>query len=311
LDEYAGLGKIHEHKLFTSGFENSNYLTRTEHGDYVVKIFEAVDATSETIDFEVEVMDTNYSAGVKTPHVLRNKNEALVTVRGEKRAIVMDFVEGENMYGRELDDTLIYEVGQQMGKMDTALSTYRDGSKTRQNYEYDLKNFLQLEVEMTALPKDYDREVLTQILSTFRKNKQRFEAMPTGLIHNDVVVQNILSKEGKLQCIIDFTDMAFSPYVQNVAVSLAHTVFFLNWRPYQTVILIKGYREFHPLSKEEASLLYDLILARYAEVILSVLNWDHRFGPDDQRTAWRHSNYKSMQKFLDLGREEFNSYISI
>jgi ethanolamine-phosphate phospho-lyase len=135
--------------------------------------------------------------------------------------------------------------------------------------------------------------------------------MPTGIIHNDVVEQNILAKDGKLQCIIDFTDMAFSPYVQNVAVALTHNSFFFNWKPYQAGILIKGYREFHTLSSEEASLLYELVLARYADVILSTINWDRRFGPDDQRTAWREKNYSCMRKFLKLGHKKFNSYIKL
>lgn len=309
LHQYSGFGKIRKHKLFTSGFENSNYFVNTDTSDYVIKIFEAPGITPDTIDFEVGVMDTSYRAGVKTPHVLPNKKGGLVTVSGKKQAIVMDFVEGDNMYGKEIGDEFVYEVGQQMGKMDTALAMYRDGSKTRQNYEYDLKNLLLLESEMVALPADYDRRIFTDVLSTFRKNQATFNAMPTGIIHNDVVVQNFLGKDGKLQCIIDFTDMAFSPYVQNVAVALTHTVFFFNWQPHQAGILIKGYREFHPFSPEEVSSLYDLILARYAGVTLAIMNWDRRFGLDKQRTDWRGKNYACMQKFIELGREEFNSYI--
>ncbi len=311
LDEYADRGEIREHQLFTSGFENSNYLARTESGDYVIKVFEAVGATPDTIDFEVGVMDTSYKAGVKTPHVLRNSNGNLVTAHEEKRAIVMDFVEGENMYGKEMSDDLMYDIGRQMGKMDTALSVFKDGSKTRQNYEYDLKNLLLLESEMAGLPAHYDRDIFDQIFSAFREQKAKFDAMPTGIIHNDVVAHNILAKDGTLQCILDFTDMAFSPYVQNIAVALTHTVLFFNWQPHQAGILIKGYREFRSFSSEEASLVYDLILARYANIILAVLNWDRRFGPDEQRATYMRDNYEFMKKFLDFGRAEFNTCIGL
>lgn len=60
---------IEETKLFTSGYENSNYYIKTAKHEYVIKIFEGEGFHSDIISFEADVINTCNYAGILTPKV--------------------------------------------------------------------------------------------------------------------------------------------------------------------------------------------------------------------------------------------------
>ena len=136
LDKYEGLGKIDRFFLYTSGYENSNYYILTQTGQYVIKVFEGIDVKPENVLFELEVMDFSNQSGIKTPNVLKNSQGELATKVNQKYACLMDFVDGEIMHKQPLSDSLIIIVAKETAKMDWALKYFKDGLKTRQNYEF-------------------------------------------------------------------------------------------------------------------------------------------------------------------------------
>ncbi len=309
LNNYSDLGTIKDFKFFTSGFENSNYGIETNKGGFVIKIFEGMGMARQNILFELEVMDHSYKSGIKTPHIIITKNNELHTMLGEKFVILMDLVPGQNLDHSTIDNELVYEIGQETGKMDSALKIFNDRSKTRQNYEWDLKNFLQLEQFIPLLPKRIYREIITEIFSDFKRIKPQLDTVPQGLIHNDVGLHNIIAKDGKLSGILDFSDMAFSPYIQNIATSFAQLIFCYNWRPQQAKIFLDAYLKYNKLSENEIALLYDLTRARYATIIVEFNHWNQVYGIDEQRTEAVDDFYLFLKKFTALGREGFTELL--
>lgn len=309
LDQYKNLGTIEHFFLCTSGYENSNYYIETEKGRYVIKIFEGMGIKDENILFELEVMDYSYQAGNKTPRLFKNKAGRLGVKINRKQAAVMEFVEGE--IKSVLADELVAEVGVEAGKIDKSLKYFEDGSKTRQNYEWDIKNVLILEKSLSLLPEKYDREILKQVFNEFKNIKPEFDCLPSGLIHNDIVPWNWLVKNGKLSGIIYFSDLAFSPYIQNVAVSLHEMAFNCNWRPGQASIFIKNYGKINPLSQKELELLYILIKVRFLPFIIEFNRWDVEYAVDRQRVETINDNYKFLKRFIDFGQKEFNKLINV
>ncbi|QQR82934.1 phosphotransferase [Candidatus Peregrinibacteria bacterium] len=194
--------------------------------------------------------------------------------------------------------------------MDSALQIVRDGSKTRQNYEFDLKNFLTLESKLTELDSKFDKEIFTDIFDSFKRIKPDLDSSPTGLIQNDIVLHNILAKGDELAGIIDFSDMVFSPYIQNVAVALSQCFFTYNWQPHQAKIFLSGYQKFHPLTVKELTLLRVLTLARFATLVVGFNHWNVTFGEDSQRTKFINDNYEFLKKFLKINEQEFQKLIS-
>lgn len=310
LVQFPNIGTIKESHLFTSGFENSNYYVKTEQGEYVIKVFEGIDVSPKNILFEIEMVDKLFNAGVKSPKIFRSKENSLYAKLGEKYAILMNFIDGENLEKHTISDSLAEQIGEQAGKMDTALQSIRDGSKTRQNYEFDLKNFLILEPKVNELDGKFDKKIFNEIFDSFRKIKPILDTTPAGLIQNDVVLHNILAKGDELKGIIDFSDVVFSPYVQNVAVAFCQCFFTYNWQPHQAKFFLNSYQKFHPLSNQEMGLLRILTLARFATLVVEFNHWNIVFGEDAQRTEFINDNYDFLKKFLLIKESEFQKLIS-
>src|SRR3989338_6257733 len=310
IDQFQDIGTIKSSHLFTSGFENSNYYIETERGKFVAKIFEGIDVASENVLFEIEMIDKLYNAGTKTPKIFHTKNGSLHASLGPKYAVLMNYIEGENMEKHTISDILARQIGEQAGKMDSALQMIKDGSKTRQNYEFDLKNFLILEPKAEKLDSRFDKKIFTNIFESFKAIKPTLDSTPSGLIQNDIVLHNILAKGDELTGIIDFSDMVFSPYIQNVAVAFSQCFFTYNWQPNQAKIFLNGYQKFHPLTSEELKLLRTLTLARFATLIIEFNHWNIAFGEDSQRTEFINGNYEFLKKFLQINEEEFQKLIA-
>jgi Ser/Thr protein kinase RdoA (MazF antagonist) len=310
IDQYRDIGAVKDSHLFTSGFENSNYYVETEKGKFVIKVFEGLDIAPESILFEVNMMDKLYNAGVKTPKIFQTKNRSLHASLGQKYAVLMNYIEGENMDKHTISDALAKQIGEQAGKMDSTLQTIRDGSKTRQNYEFDLKNFLILESKLEELDSRFDKNFFVGIFQSFKKIESSLDSLPSGLIQNDIVLHNILAKDDELTGIIDFSDMVFSPYIQTVAVAFSQCFFTYNWQPHQAKIFLKGYQKFHPLSSEELGFLRILTLARFATLVVEFNHWNVVFGDDSQRTEFINDNYEFLKKFLQINESEFQIIIA-
>jgi len=309
LDNYSDLGQIKKFFLYTSGYENSNYYIETNVGKFVIKIFEGLGIEPENILFELEVMDYCFQMGLKTPHILQNKAGKLETVMGDKYSIVMGYIAGENMDQKILSDGLVVSVAEQAGKMDLLLKKFSDGSRTRQNYEWDLKNTLILENTLEYLPVGFDRGVLVDVFNEFKKCKNEFDNLPKGLIHNDIVPHNWLVSADNLQAIVDFSDMAFSPYIQNLAVSLHLTAFCYNWNPYQGKLFVRTYLKLNPLSSKELSFLYNLIKARFLSFVLEFNRWNVVYGSDDHRQQTIVDHYGFLKRFVEYGEDNFNKEV--
>jgi len=311
LDQYGKLGEINENKLFTSGYENSNYFIATEKGRYVIKIFEGEGMIPENIFFELEAMEYIYQLGLKVPCLRRSRAENLSVKCADKFAILTDYIEGENMDKKSISDQLAACLGAEAGKMDRAFKYFSDGSKTRRKYEWDLKNFLLLEDKIQYLPEKFDRGLFNNIFISFRKLLPRFLSQPTGLIHNDIGSHNVLARGDALAGIIDFSDLAYSPYIQNIAVSCAQLLFNYNWKPQQLVLFLQSYQRHNFLPPDSLSMLFDLTLARYATLIVEFNFCNIREGFDKQRSEAIEDYYIFLEKFLSFGRIAFNNVLSL
>jgi Ser/Thr protein kinase RdoA (MazF antagonist) len=256
-------------------------------------------------------MDFSRRAGIKTSSVLKNIRGELATVINQKHACLMEFMDGKIMHKQALADSLVIEVAEETAKMDMALKNFKDEARTRQEYEFDIKYALTLEKFVGLLPKNFNQEIFRKIFIEFREIKSEFLKMPSGLIHNDIVPHNWLVRDGKLNGLIDFSDMVFSPYIQNIAVALHLIAFAHNWNPGQAKLFIKKYGAVNPLSGQELGLLYILIKVRMLQFVIVFNRWNREDGIDQQRVEAVNDNYEFLKRFIDLGQEEFNKLIDI
>ena len=309
LDQYPNKGQIIKYFLFTSGFENSNYYVTTEQGEYVIKIFDGMGMKEENILFEIELMLFCTKNKLKTPALYETKAKEWHVKNEGKIAIVMGYIDGTNCLKKKIAKTVIKEIGEQAGNMDAVLKKFSKEKKARENYEWDMKNFVMLEKAIDLLPTEYDKEFILTIFNDFKKIKPVFDKAKNGIIHNDIAAHNILVKENELKAIIDFSDAAYSPYVQNVAVFFCQSLLTYNWAPEDGKLFLQAYEKHYPLSQEERDILYDCIRARFATIIVEFNRWNRVYGEDAQRTEYIKDHYEFLQKFSEIGRQKFKEII--
>lgn len=310
VNSYPSIGKITKYFKFTSGTDNANFYIESQGDKFVVKIYDGMNLMPENIFLELQVMNNSYHAGVKTPHVLETSREKLYTKIGENYAMVMDFVDAQNMKRQAVSDNIVREAGSEVGKMDVALASFTDGNKTRQGYIFDLRNFLNNETSIKLLPNQYSREVFKDIIEVYKEKQKEIWALPKGMIHNDITLHNLLVKNNQLKIIIDFSDIAFNPYIQNLAVVMSQLIFTYNWNPKQMGTFLKAYSQYRPLLLEECNFLYLMTLTRYTTLIVEFNRWNVQNGFTQVANEFVVDNYKFLQDFMKFGKNKFEKIIS-
>ncbi len=297
FNQYPQNAPIHKAVAFTTGFENSNFLITTATDRWVVKIYEDTKLTCANVSFESQTMDFLFRHGILVPRVYRTAAGSFVASIGSKFAILMDYIEAGDFCEESVSDALMAEIGSQMGMMDAALLGFDDHGQTRQNYEFDLKYLQLLDSKIELLPGVYDQMAIRRAFDEFKGIQPSFARLKHAVIHNDVVLHNILVKDGKLCAILDLNDFVYSPQVQNLAVTLCQAVYGYNWQPHQREILIENYCRFNPLSELELSFLDTLIAARYAMLIVQFNYWNLTQAADPKRVAFLEDQFRFMQDF--------------
>jgi Ser/Thr protein kinase RdoA (MazF antagonist) len=308
LDNYASCGQIQLFSLFASGFENSNYYIKSTTGEFVIKIFDGVNVTKENILFEISLM--MYCHALKVPHVYKTKKQKDYVEHNGKIAIVMEYIIGENCFKKKITDPLITQIGDEAGKMDVLLQQFDQPVTVREHYEWDLTQFMRLESALSLLPSHFDKSCFKKIFMHFKKIQPVFDKLPKQVIHNDIAAHNILVKGNTLRAIIDFSDAAYAPCIQNVAVFFTQTVLSYNWNLSQIPLFLEVYTSHIQLSEQELSLLYNLICARFATIVIEFNRWNNMYGADAQRTEYVEDHYAFLQKFLLISEQEFTSLIT-
>ncbi|NQV15619.1 aminotransferase class III-fold pyridoxal phosphate-dependent enzyme, partial [bacterium] len=113
-----------------------------------------------------------------------------------------------------------------------------------------------------------------------------------SIIHNDANEWNVLVNNGKVSGLIDFGDLAYSPLINELAVTIAYACFDkehpLDW----AATILKSYHQIIALEENEIAVLYYLISAR---LCISVCNAAHSKKKDSdnvyafvsEKQAWK------------------------
>jgi ethanolamine-phosphate phospho-lyase len=304
IKQYKDLGPIKKPQQVNSGFENTNYIVQSKQGPLVIKIYEG-DFSAGNVDLETRLMKKAYRGGVKCPYLYRNTKGKLYNNLKGKLSIVMEYIDGADMYQRPLTNHLVYRMGQQAGMMDALFVTEKRSKYLRRQSAFNMNFFRKIKHRISVLPGHFDKQLFIDLFNQFGLIKPIFNALPKGLIHNDIGPQNILVRKGELVGIIDFSNFAYSPYIQNIAVALTNTCFNYHWDPQQALHFLRGYREYRLVSREEIELLPYLISARYATVIVEFNYHNRKFGVDPRLAQVVEDQYVYLRRFRELGHDIF------
>lgn len=191
--KHFDIGQLVSFTGITEGVENTNYKIVTEHGRFILTLFEKR-TRAEDLPFFISFMKHLHDKGVPCPNVISaSDGRDMISLNG-KLAIITSFLEGE--WPRKTENFHVAAVGAQLARMHLAA---RDFAQRRTNSmslpawkmligacmgKTDLMPFLQKELD--------------HIEKNWPQN------LPSGAVHADLFPDNVFFNKEKLTGVIDF-----------------------------------------------------------------------------------------------------------
>ena len=248
LEAFTGLGaaSYRSHATVAAGTINTNLRVETEAGTFFLRINEG--KTRDDVAREAAIVSHAAARGVPTPAPLRARpGEAFADWRGEL-ASVFPWVPGRTLSRADVTPAHAALVGRALATLHLASDGYTDRRPGR--YEPDeirrrLERIATLDRAELAGP----AVILTLALGALEG--ERAAAVPMGLIHGDLFIDNVLygdvAGEPRLEALIDFEQASWGRLAYDVAVTtLAFAYGRDDFRADVTRALLEAYASVRP-----------------------------------------------------------------
>jgi homoserine kinase type II len=253
------LGQVTSFKGIAEGVENSNYLLRTEAGQFILTLYEKR-VHEEDLPFFVGLMEHLAARGVTCPQPVRAKNgEALGRLAGRAAAIVT-FLDG--VWLRRPQAIHCGQVGEALARIHEAGADF-----TR----FHRRNALGVDgwPPLAAAAAPRADEVAPGLEDEMTAELGRLQAiwpsgLPSGVIHADLFTDNVFFLGARLSGLIDFYFACNDAFAYDLAVCLNAWCFEPDgqFNVSKGMAMIRGYEKHRPLNPAEVEALP--ILARGA-----------------------------------------------
>ncbi|MFH1972441.1 MAG: phosphotransferase [archaeon] len=264
------LGKFKSIKLIKGGLVNFNFILKTDKGEFIIRMMgqKITPGKQKRLNYEFELMEflNRSKFPYLTPYPIKSNTKRILHKINNK-----DFWVYKKLPGKSKTTSPNLHQVKELAK---ALATY---------HKY-VKNF---KIKKNGFPK-YLKWVLEEINNCNpKKNKDKIEDLALKekdffkkivqreikrnysknviASHSDFDASNVLFKGNKIIGIIDFDDFDYSPKIRDIAVALRDSCTIRNkLDPKRTRIFLDEYKKVNKLSKEEESLIPNMMLAENA-----------------------------------------------
>jgi len=281
LNEHYGLSGCTFKKLV--GYISTNYRVDCSQGTYLLKVYPY--SESELVQLEAEIamikcLDHLDRQSVSTP--IPNQQGHDLTITEDKIYRLMSFVEGQFLSEASPSPALYESLGRFMGKVDQKLEGFRDIAIESRSLDWDLNNLPRIEGLIQHIASVEDQKLVRHFYLQWQVHVQpQLEKLRKCIIHNDANDWNVLTKDDRVNGIIDFGDATYTSLINELAICLAYALFDkdepLKWAEY----IVKGYHQEQPLLKQELDLLYYLVAGRLV-TSLCFSSYDIKQQPDNE-----------------------------
>jgi len=262
--EFA-LGKFISNKLVLTGYEDFNFILKTNKGRYFVKVFANTRDIKECKRI-IDIMSKVIAAKVSTPKLFKSKSGYLfVDRKAALRLCVMEYIDGKDFYNSKKSPTI-----EQI--KDIAMNAAKINSLNIKPYPvYDRWAIVYFKKEFkrkSRYLKPEDLKSLKPLLKAF--DELKIETLPHAFVHGDIRCGNVVQDKNRLW-IVDFSVSNYYPRINELSV-MACSIFF---NEHNTEISQKNidfavteYQKVLPLTKRELQGLPIFIKLAHAMQIL-------------------------------------------
>jgi homoserine kinase type II len=253
LDAYEALGasSYRSHRPIAVGTINTNVRVETTAGTVFLRINEG--KTLDDVEREAAIVAHAAARGVPTPApIVARDGRALADWRGQL-ASVFPWVPGRTLSRGEVTPAHAALVGRALAALHLASDGYGDHRPGR--YEPDeIRGRVERVAALGRAELDGPAAVLALALGDLES--ARAARLPTGIIHGDLFIDNVLYDEAdgapRLEALLDFEQASWGRLVYDLAVTtLAFAYGRDDFRPDVTRALLEAYAAARPPSDDE------------------------------------------------------------
>ncbi len=293
---------------------DQNFRVRTADGtDYVLK-FANSDEDPGVLDMQhqalahIEARDPD----LPVPRVIHTRDGAMSSTIDDldgKAHIVrlLSFMPGIDLTDITLTPKTLRALGATTARLDKALRSFFHPSGDHVLL-WDLKRLPDMRHNTDAIEDPGQRRKIEEVIDHFTD-----EVLPLlgnlrwQIIHNDVNSSNVLVAEDdheRIAGIIDYGDMVHTPLVCDVAIAAASFTRHIDDPVSAICEVAAGFDGVTPLEAEEVDLIYDLVMARVASIIL-ICTWRiaNPTGPKEHLEDAVAKSWPAFDQLLAAGRE--------
>lgn len=272
-EDIRQLAKAH-YGLFVSvktlyGYDELNYLLTDKLGKkYIFKVANEKQGY-HFLDAQVKILKHLAASSVANyfqKYYLNTEGNELtqLNINGNSYFLrVLSFLEGTFWAGsKKITDSLYLDLGNFMGRLDKALINFSHPAVHRR-YTWDISTACDANSKLKFIKNHEHRRIVGYYLLQFET-----EVLPVlsslrhACVHNDANDYNVLVQNNKVTGLIDFGDMVYTALVNNLAVACTYAMLNNDAPLHAASLVVRGYHERYPLTKQELDLLYYLIAAR-------------------------------------------------
>ena len=286
------------------GEYDCNTCISTEDGSkYVLKIMHPSRAAA-FIDMQIAALQHIAAVAPQVPIqrviVQRDGRFCSIQTIGENQHTVwmLSYIEGTLFAdANPVDDTLVANLGETIGHIDTALKSFTHKIPER-TLEWDVLNAGWIRGYRDALADESERTLVVQLLDRFEQTyAQHKHDVRIGLIHGDANDYNLVVgtpgyRSRKVSGVLDFGDMMQTAVVSELAISAAYMLMRHPDPIDGLMVMTRAYHSVCPLTEGEVAVLFDMICMRLA-ISVTVSAIRKRERPNDpymsvsEAPAWR------------------------
>jgi len=255
------LGALQAFEGIAAGIENSNFFIDTEgqanSGRFVLTVFERLNANE--LPYFMKLMKHLSHHGLSCPDVMVRKDGSLLFEIDSEDAIkqgcIVSCLSGRTL--DELNHAQLHSAGRALAQLHLAGKDFPEqrSNPTGTGWLADT-----IETMMADVQQRYGEGAAQLLYDEMNFQQEQAFNLPTGVIHGDLFVDNILFEGDEVTGIIDFYYAHDAAYAMDIAISLnSQAVLLGNDDQVRMQIFLEGYSELRPLSETEQAALPTLL----------------------------------------------------
>ncbi|HXH72805.1 MAG TPA: homoserine kinase [Mariprofundaceae bacterium] len=252
------LGKLRGFQGIAAGIENSNFFIDTQgeqgSGRYVLTIFERMEPSE--LPYFMRLMKHLSHHGLVCPDVMVRRDGSLLFDVHGKLGCIVSCLSGKTLDA--LNPAQLVAAGHVLAELHAAGADFPERRPSPTGYDW-------LTARATAMQADVEKRYGIAAASLLAdelawQGRQKLEGLPSGVIHGDLFVDNILFEGDAVSGVIDFYYAHDAAYAMDIAISLnALAVHLSADDTARMAAFLAGYETVRPLTEVEKAALPALL----------------------------------------------------